>query len=163
LEREKRVLDGNQITPPELSEEHRYILGRQLKPEARVDILQELRQAGMVPTAMIDVTRGLASAALHLCRRSQVGVRIHLNRIPIAAETFSMAEELHIDPVVAALNGGDDFELLFTVPLDRHKEVLGLPGVDVIGHVVASDQGAALVTPDGKEIKLQSPDWTATR
>lgn len=161
LEREKRVLAGNEVSRPEINKEHAYILQRQLKPEARVDVLRELREAKIRPTAMIDVTRGLASAALHLCRRSEVGVRIYLNRIPIASETFKMAEEMRIDPVVAALNGGDDFELLFTAPLDKHQELLTMPGVDVIGHIVPASEGAALVTPDGGEIRLQAPDWTA--
>lgn len=163
LEREKRVLKGNAVSRPELTKKNAYLLGRQLKPEARVDIVQELREAKIRPTAMIDVTRGLASAALHLCRRSEVGVRIYLNRIPIASDTFRLAEEMHIDPVVAALNGGDDFELLFTAPLDKHQELLAMPGVDVIGHVVAAEEGAALVTPDGGEIRIQAPDWTAHR
>lgn len=161
LEREKRVLKGNQVSRPEIGKEDAYILQRQLKPEARVDVLEQLREAEIHPTAMIDVTRGLASAALHLCHRSDVGARIYLNRIPIASETFRMAEEMHIDPVVAALNGGDDFELLFTAPLDKHQELLAMPGVDVIGHMVPATQGAALVTPDGGEIRLQAPDWTA--
>lgn len=161
LEREKRVLKDNHISPPEINKDHAYILQRQLKPEARVDILQELKDAHIVPTAMIDVTRGLASAALHICHRSGVGLRIHLNRIPIAADTFKMAEEMHIDPVVAALNGGDDFELLFTAPLDKHQELLAMPGIDVIGHIIPASEGAALVTPDGSEIRIQAPDWTA--
>ncbi|MDE5944008.1 MAG: thiamine-phosphate kinase [Rikenella sp.] len=161
LEREKRVLAGNDVSRPEINEEHAYILQRQLKPEARVDVLRQLREAKIRPTAMIDVTRGLASAALHLCRRSEVGVRIYLNRIPIASQTFKMAEEMRIDPVVAALNGGDDFELLFTAPLDKHQELLTMSGVDVIGHIVPASEGAALVTPDGGEIRLQAPDWTA--
>ena len=161
LEREKRVLKGNDVSKPAISEENAYILQRQLKPEARVDVQSQLREAGIRPTAMIDVTRGLASAALHICRRSDVGVRIYLNRIPIASETFRMADEMHIDPVVAALNGGDDYELLFTAPLDKHQELLAMPGVDVIGHIVPASQGAALVTPDGGEIRIQAPDWTA--
>ncbi len=161
LEREKRVLQGNGVSRPEINREHAYILQRQLKPEARVDVLNQLREAGIRPTAMIDVTRGLASATLHLCQRSGVGARIYLNRIPIASETFRMAEEMHIDPVVAALNGGDDFELLFTAPLDKHRDLLTMAGVDVIGHIVPASAGAALETPDGGEIRLQAPDWTA--
>lgn len=161
LEREKRVLKGNEVVRPEIGKEHAYLLQRQLKPEARVDVLRQLREANIRPTAMIDITRGLASAVLYLCSRSDVGVRIYLNRIPIASDTFKLAEEMHIDPVVAALNGGDDFELLFTAPLDAHRELLAMPGVDVIGHVVPASAGAALVTPDGGEIRLQAPDWTA--
>ncbi len=159
LEREKRVLKGNAVTQPKL-DGYEYILGRQLRPSARVDILAALREAGICPTAMIDVTRGLASAVLHLCRRSEAGARIYLDKLPIASETFLAAEELHLDPVVAALNGGDDFELLFAAPLTSHRELLTMPGIDVIGHVTAASAGAALVTPDGAEIRLQSPDWT---
>lgn len=161
LEREKRVLRGNGVSRPEIGKEHAYLLERQLKPEARVEVLRQLNGEGIKPSAMIDITRGLASAALHLCRCSGVGVRIYLNRIPIASDTFKLAEEMHIDPVVAALNGGDDFELLFTAPLEKHRELLAMPGVDVIGHVVPASAGAALVTPDGGEIRLQAPDWTA--
>lgn len=161
LEREKRALKGNEAVRPELDKTHAYLLQRQLKPEARTDILLQLREEQIKPTAMIDITRGLASAALHLCRRSDAGVRIYLNRIPIASDTFKLAEEMHIDPVVAALNGGDDFELLFTAPLERHRDLLAMPGVDVIGHIVPASAGAALVTPDGGEIRLQAPDWTA--
>lgn len=160
LEREKRALEGNNISKAEL-EGHNYILERQLRPQARVDILEELHKANLVPTSMTDITRGLASALLHLCHRSDVGARIYLDRIPIASQTFSMAEELHIDPVVAALNGGDDFELLFTAPIEHHKELLTLPGLDVIGHVVGAEMGAALITPDGSEIRVQAPDWTS--
>lgn len=161
LEREKRVLRGNNIVQPELKG-HEYILQRQLKPEARVDILEELSEAAILPTAMIDVTRGLASAVLHLCHRSEVGARVYLDRMPIASDSFTMAEELHIDPVVAALNGGDDFELLFTAPISFHQALLSMPGIDVIGHIVPQSQGAALVTPDGGEIRIQAPDWTST-
>lgn len=161
LEREKRALKGNEVVRPELAKEHAYLLQRQLKPEAREDVLRQLREEQIKPTAMIDITRGLASAALHLCRRSEVGVRIYLNRLPIASDTFRLAEEMHIDPVVAALNGGDDFELLFTAPLEAHQKLLAMPGVDVIGHIVPASTGAALVTPDGGEIRLQAPDWTA--
>lgn len=159
LEREKRAV-GNSGIAPKL-EGFNYILQRQLKPAARRDIVMELSECEIVPTAMIDITRGLSSAALNLCESSQCGVRIYLDRLPIASETFTMAQELGADPVVAALNGGDDFELLFTVPLSRHKDILTMAGVDVIGHIVPLTKGAALTTPDGSEIALQSPDFTA--
>lgn len=158
LEREKRAVGTSGATPK--LEGFNYLLKSQLKPQARVDIIEDLEKAAIVPTAMTDISGGLASAALNLCEGSQCGVRLYLQRIPIASEVFSLAEELGIDPVVAALNGGDDYELLFTVPLSRHKEVLSMPGVDVIGHIVALDKGAALTTPDGSEIPLQSPDYT---
>ncbi len=160
LEREKRVLRDNQVSQPQF-EGYNYLLERQLKPTARVDILHALKTAGIVPTAMIDITRGLASATLHLCRRSDAGARIYLDRLPIASQSFALAEELRMDPVVAALNGGDDYELLFTAPLEHHQTLLTLPGIDVIGHITPAENGAVLATPDGAEIPLRSPDWTA--
>ena len=160
LEREKRSVGGDGIVAPKL-EGYEYILGNQLKPTARRDVIESLAEAGLVPTSMIDITSGLASASLHLCHSSKLGIRLYLDRIPISSQTFKMAEELSIDPVVAALNGGDDFQLLFTVPLDKHKEVVAIGGVDVIGHMVAESKGAALTTPDGSEITISAPDWTS--
>ena len=107
---------------------------------------------------MIDITDGLASETLHLCKSSGCGARIYLDRLPIARQTHDMAEELHADPVVAALNGGQDYELLFTVPLSKQQEIFAL-GVDLIGHVTAAGTGAMLVTPDGSEIALKAPGW----
>ena len=157
LEREKRAC-GGQPDPKPKFEGHEYILGRQLKPEARTDIIERLAEAGIVPTSMIDITDGLASETLHLCKSSGCGARIYLDRLPIARQTHDMAEELHADPVVAALNGGQDYELLFTVPLSKQQEIFAL-GVDVIGHVTAAGTGAMLVTPDGSEIALKAPGW----
>lgn len=157
LEREKRAVGQSGVEP--LLKGHEYILGRQLKPAARVDIVDQLAEYDVLPTAMIDITRSTACSALHLCRASGVGMRIYLDRLPIASETFAMAEQMSIDPVVAALNGGDDYELMFTVPLSMHKSVLSMPGVDVIGHIVESSKGAALTTPDGSEIELTSPGF----
>lgn len=111
---------------------------------------------------MIDITDGLASEILHLCKDSNKGARVYLNRLPIAQETNRMAEELHADPVVAALNGGDDFELLFTVPLAKQEEIFAL-GIDVIGHITVPDTGVALVTPDDQLIPVQAPGWVAEK
>lgn len=155
LEREKRALEGLPNPEPRF-EGHAYILQRQLRPEARLDIVRELDRRGIVPTAMIDITDGLASEVLHLCRESDKGARIYLNRLPIAAETSAMAEELHNDPVVAALNGGEDYELLFTVGAALREEVEAL-GAEVIGYITAPDEGAMLIAPDGQEIALQAP------
>ncbi len=159
LEREKRALDGMPNPQPDFKG-HEYILGRQLRPEARVDVIRELDRMGIVPTSMIDITDGLSSELLHLCKNSGVGARIYLNKLPIAGETSAMAEELHNDPVVAALNGGEDYELLFTAPLDKRDEIFAL-GVDVIGHVTAPEAGVMLVTPDGQEIRVQAPGWVS--
>lgn len=159
LEREKRALAGNSGVKPKL-EGHEYLLGKQLHPFAAKSVVDAMREAEVVPTAMIDITRGLASAALNLCHRSNVGVRVMLDRIPISKEVFALAEEFGIDPVVAALNGGDDFELLFTVPVAMHKDVLAF--AEVIGYVVPEDEGAHLVTPDNNLVRLLSPDFTTS-
>ena len=157
LEREKRACNGHPDPHPQF-EGHRYILQRQLRPEARTDIVEALAENGIVPTSMIDLSDGLASDILHLCKRSDKGARIYLNRLPIAKETYAMAEELNSDPVVAALNGGDDHELLFTVPLSKQDEIFGM-GIDVIGHITEAGTGARLVTPDGQEIAIRAQGW----
>lgn len=161
LEREKRATQGNPGIEPQLAKKYEYLLSRLLKPTPRIDITDSLKRDNITPTSMIDITQGLSSAALHLCAESEVGMRIYLDRLPISSQVFDTAQELGIDPVVAALNGGDDFELLFTVPLALHKEIMQTPGVDVIGHIVNRELGAVLTTPDGAEISIQSPDWTS--
>lgn len=158
LEREKIALEGISDPKPKF-DGYEYILQRQLKPEARKDIIELLGESGIVPTSMMDISDGLASEVMHICKSSDCGARIYLNRIPIAKETFAMAEELGFDPVVAALNGGDDYEMLFTVPLDKQAEVAGMPGVDIIGHITPVSKGAALTTPDGQDIPLQAQGW----
>ncbi len=155
LEREKRVLQGVPDPQPKFAG-YEYLLERQLHPYARVDIIDALAEAGITPTSMIDLSDGLASDMIQICKASHCGVRLYLDRIPIAQQTSRMAEELHADPVVAALNGGDDYELLFTVPLELQEQIMRLGGIDVIGHITAEDKGAALVTPDGNTIALQA-------
>jgi len=158
LEREKRVLKDTNDPRPQF-EGYEYLLQRQLKPEAQRGTVEALAAAGLVPTAMIDLTDGLASDLLQLCRASRVGARIYLERIPIAKESFALADELHVDPVVAALNGGDDYELLFTVPVNKKDEVAAIPGAEIIGHIVPAEKGCALTTPDGAEIALTAPGF----
>ncbi len=156
LEREKRALAGVENPAPRF-EGYEYLLERQLKPRARKDVIDALAEENIVPTSMIDISDGLASDLLQICRSSKCGARIYLDRLPIARETYALAAELHIDPVVAALNGGDDHELLFTVPLGMQEKVtqLGL-GIEVIGHITPESTGAALVTPDGSDIPLKA-------
>ena len=156
LERERIALDGHPNPNPDFKG-HEYILRRWLKPDLRIDIIKALEAEGVVPTSMIDITDGLASDALQLCRASGCGMRLYLERIPIAAETRAMADELNADPIVAMLNGGDDFELLFTVPLEMRDKVLHFGGIDVIGHV--TKRGCVLVTPEGGEIPLTAPGF----
>lgn len=156
LEREKRVLEGHPDPKPKF-EGYEYLLQRQLKPIARKSIIDSLKEAGIKPTSMIDLSDGLASDLLQVCKNSNCGARIYLDRIPIAKETYSLAEEMNSDPVVAALNGGDDHELLFTVPLGMQEAVIALGGIDIIGHITAENTGAMLVTPDGSEIAITAP------
>jgi thiamine-monophosphate kinase len=163
LEREKRVLVGSgkgsgaANNPQPKFTGYEYLLERQLKPRARKDIIDALAAANIVPTAMTDIADGLASDLLQICRASHCGARIYLDRLPIARETYALAEELHIDPVVAALNGGDDRELLFTVPLAAQEQVSRLGhGIEIIGHITAEATGAALTTPDGSDIPLRA-------
>ena len=155
LEREKRVLKDIDNPEPKF-EGYEYLLERYLKPRARVNVLDALREEGIRPTAMIDLSDGLASDLRQLCRSSQCGARIYLERIPIARQTSYLAEEMHIDPVIAALNGGEDHELLFTVPLDKQEAVMRLGLVDVIGHITKEESGVILVTPDGEGIALKA-------
>lgn len=158
LERERIALDGHPNPTPDF-EGHEYILRRWLKPDLRLDVIKALEAEGIVPTSMIDITDGLASDALQLCKASGCGIRLYLERIPIAAETRAMAEELNADPIVAMLNGGDDYELMFTVPLEMQEKVLRFGGVDVIGHM--TERGAVLVTPEGGELPLAAPGFAA--
>jgi thiamine-monophosphate kinase len=154
LERERRALAEVENPEPRF-EGYEYLLERQLRPRARKDVIDALATEGIVPTAMTHISDGLASDLLQICRASGCGARIYLDRLPIARETYALAEELHIDPVVAALNGGDDHELLFTVPLGLEQRVVGFdPGIEIIGHITAGGTGAALVTPDGSDIPL---------
>lgn len=158
LEREKVASIGQKDFKPKF-EGKEYLVERQLKPEARKDIVAELAAQGIVPTSMIDISDGLSSEILHLCTRSHTGCRIYEDRIPIDYQTAVMAEELGMNLVTAALNGGEDYELLFTVPLAMHEKMEHFPGVKVIGHITKEDMGCALVTRDGGEIPLRAQGW----
>lgn len=158
LEREKRVLDGH-TNPQPMFEGFEYLLRKQLKPLARMDIVEALRSADIVPTAMIDISDGLSSDLLQICKSSKCGARIYLDRLPIAKETYTLCEQMNLDPVVAALNGGDDHQLLFTVPLLLQEQIMRLGGIDVIGHITLFNTGASLVTPDGSDITLTAPGF----
>ena len=155
LEREKRVLSNVENQEPQFKG-YEYLLQRYLKPRARKDIIDLLAEEKIVPTSMIDLSDGLASEVLQICKASKCGARIYLDRIPIAKQTTQLAEEMHADPVVAALNGGDDYELMFTVPLAMQEQVMRLGVVDVVGHITRESTGAYLVTPDGSDIKLRA-------
>ena len=155
LEREKVASAGQKDFQPDFSGKE-YLVERQLKPEARRDVIEALRNAGIKPTSMMDISDGLSSELLHICKSSHTGCRIYEDRIPIDYQTAVMAEELGMNLVTAALNGGEDYELLFTVPLHEHEKVEKIPGIKVIGHITKEDLGCAMITRDGNEIPLKA-------
>ncbi len=158
LEREKAASAGMKDFVPKF-EGKEYLVERQLKPEARRDIIEALDKAGIVPTSMMDISDGLSSELLHICKDSDTGCRIYEERIPIDYQTAVMAEELGMNLVTAALNGGEDYELLFTVPLHAHETVSNLPGIKVIGHITKPELGCAMITRDGAEIPIKAQGW----
>lgn len=161
LERENRIAaESDKDFQPDFSGKE-YILERQLKPEARKDIVEALKKEVIAPTSMIDVSDGLSSELLHLCKKSKVGCRVYEDRIPIDFQTAIMAEEFNMNLVTAALNGGEDYELLFTVPLIDKERVERIKGVTIIGYVTDADTGAILVSRDGAEIPLKAQGWNS--
>ncbi len=158
LEREKSVFDGSGEVQPDFAGKE-YLLERQLKPEARKDIVALLAENGIVPTAMIDVSDGLSSDLLHICKQSNVGCRLFEERLPIDYQTAMMAETFNMNVTTVALNGGEDYELLFTVPLTLHEQMDAVPGVHLIGHITEPEQGCYLVTRDGQEMQLRAQGW----
>lgn len=158
LEREKIASKGQENFEPDFGGKE-YLIERQLKPEARKDIIAGLREKGVRPTAMMDISDGLSSELLHICHDSHCGCRVYEDRVPIDYQTAVMAEELNMNLVTAALNGGEDYELLFTVPLADHEKVEHMAGVKVIGYITKEDLGCALVTRDGAEIPLKAQGW----
>lgn len=136
-----------------------YILERQLKPEARRDIIESLAAAGIRPTSMMDISDGLSSELMHICSQSHTGCRIYEERIPLDYQTAVMAEELNMNVTTCALNGGEDYELLFTVPLSEHDKVNELPNVKVIGYITKPELGCALICRDGNEMELKAQGW----
>ena len=159
LEREKLAMKdaGGDVQPDFAGKE--YLLERQLKPEARRDIVERLRQAGVQPTAMMDISDGLSSELLHICTQSHVGCRIYEEHIPLDYQTAVMAEELNMNVTTCALNGGEDYELLFTVPIADHEKVAEMEGVKLIGHITKAELGCALITRDGQEFELKAQGW----
>ncbi len=160
MEREKAVFQGEDqenIQPDFAGKE--YLLERFLKPEARKDIIEALRNAHIRPTSMMDISDGLSSEVLHICSQSQTGCRIYEERIPIDYQTAVMAEEFNMNLTTCALNGGEDYELLFTVPLTDHEKISQIEGVRIIGHITRPELGRMLVTRDGNELELKAQGW----
>ena len=158
LEREKAVFEGQKEVNPDFSGKE-YLLERQLKPEARKDIVEALKKEGIRPTAMMDISDGLSSELMHICTQSNVGCRVYEERIPIDYQTAVMAEELNMNVTTCALNGGEDYELLFTVPLTEHDKVAAMKGIKVIGHITKPELGCGLITRDGQEFELKAQGW----
>lgn len=159
LEREKSVFEGNaQATQPDFTG-YEYILERQLKPEARTDMVRLLKEKGVIPTAMIDISDGLSSEVMHICKDSGVGCNIYENKIPIDKDTCKMAEEMNLSATVCALSGGEDYELLFTVPIEMYDLMTSLPHITIIGHTTAASEGCHLITRDGNAFELKAQGW----
>lgn len=158
LEREKAVYDGEADFQPDFTGKE-YLLERQLKPEARKDIIESLAREGIVPTSIIDISDGLSSELKHICKQSGVGCHIYEERIPVDYQTAVMAEQFNMNVTTVAMNGGEDYELLFTVPLYMHDKVSQMKGVHVIGHITKEGSGLNLETRDGTEIELKAQGW----
>lgn len=163
LEREKAVFnstckDSSEPFSPDFAGKE-YLLERQLKPEARGDIIAELRKAGIRPTSMMDISDGLSSELIHLCKQSNTGCQVYQERIPIDYQTAVQAEEFNMDVYTCALNGGEDYELLFTVPLECHEAIASLKDVRLIGHMTKPELGRKLITDSGQEIELKAQGW----
>ncbi|HAW57833.1 MAG TPA: thiamine-phosphate kinase [Bacteroidales bacterium] len=162
LEREKQVYLANPNMQPEL-EGNDYVLERQLKPEARKDIIRLLHEADIKPTAMIDISDGLASDILHICEQSNKGCVIYEDKIPIDPATLILCDEFKIIPTIAALHGGEDYELLFTVSLSEYSKIEEIQDISLIGHITDPSEGCQLITNDGKQIALQAQGWNHLR
>lgn len=160
LEREKAVFQGENEIQPDFSGKE-YLLERQLKPEARKDIIEKLREENIIPTSMIDISDGLSSELIHICKQSHCGCRIYEEHIPIDYQTAVMAEEFNMNLTTCALNGGEDYELLFTVPIADHDKVANMEGIRLIGHITKPDLGCAIITRDGQEFELKAQGWNA--
>ncbi len=155
---DKRALEELAHFQPDFSGKE-YLLQRQLQTEARGDIIQRLREAGIRPTAMMDISDGLSSELMHICKQSHVGCRIFEKNIPIDYQTAVMAEELNMNVTTCALNGGEDYELLFTVPIGDHEKIEQLEDIKLIGHITDEKFGKVLVTRDNQEFELKAQGW----
>lgn len=158
LERERKVFEGLQSQQPDLTD-YEYVLRRQLKPEARGDVIDLLKSLEIKPTAMIDISDGLSSEILHICKESNTGCQIFADKIPVHNDSAKVAEELNLEPVTCALNGGEDYELLFTVPLSDYEKLADQEGIHIIGHIMDADEGKHITLPDGNSLELTARGW----
>ena len=160
MQREKTVFQQSKGAQPKL-EGYEYSIQRYLKPEARADVIQNLADASIIPTAMIDVSDGVSSELLHICSQSNVGCRIYEERIPIHKNTQKIAQEFEMEAIIPALNGGEDYELLFTIPIEQHEHIKTIPDVHIIGSITEQEQGLYMISRSGSPIAIQAQGWTA--
>ena len=162
LEREKQVFQVNPNNQPDL-DNYTYLIERQLKPEARKDIPELLKELDVKPTAMIDISDGLSSEIMHICSQSKVGCKIYEDKIPLDPQVISTCEEFDIDSTMVVLSGGEDYELLFTVSIDDYDKIKANPHLTVIGHITEKNQGMNLVTRANQELELKAQGWNALK
>lgn len=160
LEREKKIFEDSQGFQPKL-DEYEYVLRRQLKPEAQKEMVEYFHSQDITPTSMIDISDGLSSELLHLCTQSGTGCSVYQNKIPIAESTSLVAKELNIEPLICALNGGEDYELLFTLPVTQYETILAQKNVSIIGHINDASDGCHIVTGLGQQISIVAQGWNA--
>ncbi len=160
LERERLVAANNANTTPAF-EGREYLLERQLKPEARRDIIAALRKAGVKPTAMMDVSDGLSSELLHICSQSGVGCAVYEDKLPIDYQAAALAEEMNLNIVTCALNGGEDYELLFTCDINDYEKLVPIEDLYIIGHITKPEYGTNLIGRNGEELALRAQGWNA--
>jgi len=160
LEREKKIFLENPKIQPDLQSQ-KYLVGRILKPEARADIVERLQEAGIMPTAMIDISDGLSSELLHICNKSETGCLVYEDKIPVHDDTVKMAMEFQIGTAACALSGGEDYELLFTIKQTDYEKLLKVQDVSVIGYITDKNEGAHLLTKGGNKHALTAQGWNA--
>lgn len=160
LEREKRLFSANPTVQPKL-DGYKFILKSFLNPELNTSVIELLNKSAIIPSDGSFITNGLGDSVKKICRKNNLGAKIFLDKIPIASQTFAMAEELNMDAITAAINGGDDYQFIYIIPLSKYEAVKKeLPQLDIIGHLCSPDLGAKLITPDGAELELKAQGWS---
>jgi len=160
LEREKKILLENPTVTPDLEGE-KYVIGRLLKPEARKDIIDFFGDAEIVPSSMMDISDGLSSEILHICKQSELGCVLYEEKIPVAEDTKKAAFKFELDPTACALSGGEDYELLFTIPQAAHEKLVLNEQISIIGHMVEPEKGKKIITKGANSFDITAQGWTA--
>jgi thiamine-monophosphate kinase len=160
MEREKKIFLENNAIQPNLENES-YIVGRLLKPEARKEVIDFLQEAGITPTAMMDVSDGISSEVLHLCNQSGTGCRVYEDKIPISEDSRKAAYKFGLDPTICALNGGEDYELIFTIRQEDHDKIVLNEEISVIGYMTTLEEGCKLISRGGNDYPLTAQGWNA--